>query len=450
MQNAKGRDAEAYTVAHGAGATGTKLTDEGFSYDALGRKIGTWEITPHLSAYTELTASYFANGNLETLSNGQFGYTITYTPDGEGRLATAVNQVGAVIVAGTTYNAASQPTIINIGSGTDQDDYGYDPNTGRMKTYTFQVGSTGSVAGTLNWNQNGTLQQLGIVDGYNSGGTQTCTFSYDGLARIGTDNCGSVWDQTFSYDPYGNVTKSANGGISWMPGYNANNQYTLTGTSYDADGNLLTDTFHTYTWNSAGKVATIDSSACGTNGECVTYDAFGRTAEVSSGSEYNPWVYFPNGNVALYFDDATLHSYLPLPGGATLYINGSSGNYVWHNDWLGSARLGETLVNSTVLFDRAFAAFGEEYQSYGNAGQVSFTGDTQNIVAGTYDTPYREMNPNQGRWISPDPSGLGAVNLTNPQTWNRYAYVANNPLTRIIREWEEIGRQKKPPLLQTC
>jgi len=163
----------------------------------------------------------------------------------------------------------------------------------------------------------------------------------------------------------------------------------------------------------------------------VTYDAFGRTAEVSSGSEYNPWVYFPNGNVALYFDDATLHSYLPLPGGATLYINGSSGNYVWHNDWLGSARLGETLVNSTVLFDRAFAAFGEEYQSYGNAGQVSFTGDTQNIVAGTYDTPYREMNPNQGRWISPDPSGLGAVNLTNPQTWNRYAYVANNPLISV-------------------
>jgi hypothetical protein len=23
-------------------------------------------------------------------------------------------------------------------------------------------------------------------------------------------------------------------------------------------------------------------------------------------------------------------------------------------------------------------------------------------------------------------------------------------LARIIREWEEIGRQKKPPLLQTC
>jgi len=35
----------------------------------------------------------------------------------------------------------------------------------------------------------------------------------------------------------------------------------------------------------------------------------------------------------------------------------------------------------------------------------------------------------QGRWVSPDPAGLAAVDPTNPQTWNRYAYVSNNPLT---------------------
>ena len=31
----------------------------------------------------------------------------------------------------------------------------------------------------------------------------------------------------------------------------------------------------------------------------------------------------------------------------------------------------------------------------------------------------------------PDPAGLAAVDLTNPQTWNRYAYVANNPLSNV-------------------
>lgn len=34
-----------------------------------------------------------------------------------------------------------------------------------------------------------------------------------------------------------------------------------------------------------------------------------------------------------------------------------------------------------------------------------------------------------GRWLSPDPAGLRAVTLVQPQSWNRYAYVSNAPLT---------------------
>jgi RHS repeat-associated protein len=45
-----------------------------------------------------------------------------------------------------------------------------------------------------------------------------------------------------------------------------------------------------------------------------------------------------------------------------------------------------------------------------------------------YDFLYREYNPVHGRWISPDPAGLAAVDPTNPQSWNRYAYVNNTPL----------------------
>lgn len=33
-----------------------------------------------------------------------------------------------------------------------------------------------------------------------------------------------------------------------------------------------------------------------------------------------------------------------------------------------------------------------------------------------------------GRWMSPDPSGLAFARLTNPQTFNLYAYALNNPL----------------------
>jgi RHS repeat-associated protein len=43
----------------------------------------------------------------------------------------------------------------------------------------------------------------------------------------------------------------------------------------------------------------------------------------------------------------------------------------------------------------------------------------------------KELHPVQGRWIQPDPSGMAAVDPTNPQSWNRYAYVLNNPLSFV-------------------
>ena len=36
-----------------------------------------------------------------------------------------------------------------------------------------------------------------------------------------------------------------------------------------------------------------------------------------------------------------------------------------------------------------------------------------------------------GRWMTPDPAGLAAVDPGNPQSWNRYAYVLNNPMSYV-------------------
>jgi RHS repeat-associated protein len=45
-----------------------------------------------------------------------------------------------------------------------------------------------------------------------------------------------------------------------------------------------------------------------------------------------------------------------------------------------------------------------------------------------YNTDNRHDSPT-GRWLSPDPGGLKVVHLDDPQTWNMYAYVRNNPTT---------------------
>ena len=74
-----------------------------------------------------------------------------------------------------------------------------------------------------------------------------------------------------------------------------------------------------------------------------------------------------------------------------------------------------TTPSRTKYYDVAYAPYGEAYGGSGTT-DLNFTGDNQDMISGLYDTPNREYPPNQGRWISPDPSGLAAVNPSDPQT----------------------------------
>jgi len=129
-------------------------------------------------------------------------------------------------------------------------------------------------------------------------------------------------------------------------------------------------------------------------------------------------------------------AFIPLPGGGTaVYTTGSSVAYYRHSDWLGSSRLASTpTAPTTVYADTEYAPYGESYGVTGTL-DLNFTGQNQDTVpsqnGGLYDFLYREYNPQQSRWISPDPAGMSAVNLGSPQTWNRYAYVGNAPLTGV-------------------
>jgi RHS repeat-associated protein len=121
--------------------------------------------------------------------------------------------------------------------------------------------------------------------------------------------------------------------------------------------------------------------------------------------------------------------FVGLPGGATAVYNSSGLQYYRHSDWLGSSRLASTTTR-TVYSDTAYGAYGEAYAESGTQDR-NFTGQDQDIVPSgsypLYDFLMREYHPTWGRWVSPDPAGLAAANPGNPQSWNRYAYVLNNP-----------------------
>jgi len=46
-------------------------------------------------------------------------------------------------------------------------------------------------------------------------------------------------------------------------------------------------------------------------------------------------------------------------------------------------------------------------------------------------TLFRQYSSSLGRWMHPDPAGLAAADPSNPQSWNRYAYVLNDPMDWI-------------------
>jgi RHS repeat-associated protein len=325
---------------------------------------------------------------------------------------------------------------VTFGSS-DSDAFTYDHNTGRMATYTFSVNGNAD-AGTLTWNTNGTLAKLVTSDAIpGTADSQTCTYAYDDIERVSNVTCGTAWVQNFTYDAFGNITKnvpSGDGGLTFLPGYwttPPTNQFTsLPGVtvSYDANGNLLTDNLNTYTWDDYGKMSTVSTTGLTIT---ITYDAQGRMVENYNGSVYTEFVYGPTGTkLAKCTGQTLIKAFVALPGGAKAIYNASGVlTYYRHSDWLGSSRLTSTQARA-MYSSTAYAPFGEQYATAG-AADASFTGQDQDTTGNLYDFPARRQSPSQGRWIAPDPAGLLAVNPANPQSWNRYAYVNNNPLKLV-------------------
>jgi len=442
MSSAEGRMAEAYTCAgSGAPPCTPTITDEGFSYDVRGQMSAYYQKSPNSNGYYNLSATYWEDRSLETVSGVSLP-TLTYgTLDGEGRVQTVTASSGTNPVSGVTYNNTSttEPIgallTVTLGAG-DTQNFTYDPSTGRMTKYSASVGATPVViSGTLNWNPNGTLLSNNISDGYNSADTQVCTYLYDDFIRVAGAttpgvNClnGStkVWNQTFGYDSFGNITKSTTGpGLSWACAacYNtATNQYNSTLSSsvaYDADGNLTNDTFHTYTWLADGHVASI---VTGSTTSSVTYDALGNKVEENVGGVIHEYVsaFGVNAQMTGSTENATN---VDLPGGVQALYSGGTLQRFRFPDRQGTIRAESNPATRAFTESLGFAPFGERYAVKGAPFNVdSFTGKPDQLVSDEYDFPAREEHNGQGRWVSPDPT---------QGTGNKYVYADNNPLSNV-------------------
>ena len=211
--------------------------------------------------------------------------------------------------------------------------------------------------------------------------------------------------------------------------FNANNQ--SPSFTYDAAGNIINDGNHTYTYDAEGRMLTVDSGSTAT----YTYDAEGkRVEETIGGGAPTDFIYDQQGHMVT---EATANNWVRselYAGGShvALYANGASGTtYFMHTDWLGSTK-NQSDMSGNSAQTCTYLPFGDGFSCPGpQLSLMSFTGDQWDGETGFSHTQFRQYSPTQGRWMTPDPGGLGVVDPTNPQSWNRYAYVMNNPLNFI-------------------
>jgi RHS repeat-associated protein len=101
-----------------------------------------------------------------------------------------------------------------------------------------------------------------------------------------------------------------------------------------------------------------------------------------------------------------------------------------------------TNQTATVITRHDYLPFGDEIPA-GSAGRNSQFGPYVDNVNQKFTGEYRDtetLNDFFGaryysaplmRFLTPDPAGLAAVDMTDPQTWNQYTYVRNNPLALV-------------------
>lgn len=191
---------------------------------------------------------------------------------------------------------------------------------------------------------------------------------------------------------------------------------------YDQAGNVVRNALgQTFAYDAENMQSSynggVSSTAFGAN---YYYDGDGRRVKKVTSGGTTVFVYDAAGKlVAEYSNEAS------QPGaGGTKYLT---------EDNLGSPRV-VTDKDGKVVSRHDYAPFGDELSGSGRTGDYKqdsvrqqFTGQERDRESGLDFFDARYYSSVQGRFMSIDPLAASG-NATNPQTWNRYAYVLNNPI----------------------
>jgi RHS repeat-associated protein len=371
---------QSYTVAPGAGNTGTTQTVS-YGYDPFRRVTGIeWSWIPGQT----FGFAYNANGQYSTITfpNGQ---SRVFAYDNQGRLTNVTNKdVGGSVLGSFDYG------------------YDYDWGTGTFTMLGQRTSVTvASVAGTY--------LQTGVTK-----------YRYDARYQLTRADPPTDPYDTWSYDAIGNRTASRSSSYTYYKnGQNPLNGQRLRSFSnspdlaYDADGNLTGYVVspNMYTWDYAGRLTAA-------LGAFYTYDYQGRRTTATVGNTTTRYISLGMNTIGE--RNTTLGvstDYLFGPGiDQPLAKHAANGAILYYSaDGLGSIAL-VTDANSAVTDSSTYDAWGARG---GGTDSIGYTG--REAAGSLWYYRARYYDPVTGRFLSEDPERYA-------DGMQVYGYVLNNPI----------------------
>jgi RHS repeat-associated protein len=346
----------------------------------------------------------------------------TYTPQG----SISGLMLGTAIQGKQTYNSRLQPLQLFYTTGTVGSDSQLQQTTcpttiGNLMHRIYNFGAGTSDNGNVN----------SITNCRDTNRTQN--FTYDVLNRIQQGNStGTNWGETFTIDPWGNLTNrtpivgKTNPNYVLLNAAPATTQNRLPGFGYDVAGNMTTSGSTTYTYDA-------ESRLTATAGVTYAYDGDGNRVKKSNGTLY--WT--SGGSDILTETDlagTSIADYIFFNGNRVARVDQPSGNkHFYISEHLGSATV--VTNNTGAIQDES------DYYPYGgemtitdtDSNKYKFTGKERDSESGLDEFGARYYASSLGRFMIPDwaekPTSVPYASFGNPQSLNLYSYVNNNPTT---------------------
>jgi RHS repeat-associated protein len=276
------------------------------------------------------------------------------------------------------------------------------------------------------------------------------TYGYDTVMRLTKaqiSGVSSAATHEYGYDEYGNRTNyGVNGQWTTIPVSSTTNR--LTNASYDASGNQTAQLATSATYDGFNMATSYRFDA--SNLETFVYTPNDERIGVLRGTDWTWSLRGADGKVLRQYRSSSTNPSAPwvwiedfvYRGGLLLgseRVAGQGGRRHYHLDHLGSPRL-VTGANGSVISEHDILPFGEERTTIGQHQARGYDRE-EPLRFTSHERDFDNAQPNDsssyidymharyyatksGRFLSPDPV-LG--NLLEPQSWNRYAYVLNNP-----------------------